>query len=371
MKTFYLTILIAVWCSLWPSAVLAATDAEANEIVTEYQRAQKLWIAEMKLAPNAAAVEVVKEKRPDVTEYSKRLKRLLNRYLDKEWSIKYGAWLLENDIDLTSGSQRALLNAVQKYHIASSEVGVFALAMVYLRQGNDAPKAGQIPLRSQGMKLLEDIKSKNPDPKIQGQAALGLALMLAPLGEDGGVVRQRLSNLREAVKKSAEIKVGDRTVADVVKDQLYIITHLSKGRVAPNLMGGDSAGRPIQLKDYRGKVVMLVFWSSYDAELERMKKALKMLRDLNQSKATEPFAILGVNRDNLVNLRSLEADRIVTWRNISDPEQKIAQAYHITSWPYCMVLDEKGVIQYSGALGSFADSVVAGLLSKKVEPAKP
>ena len=178
-------------------------------------------------------------------------------------------------------------------------------------------------------------------------------------------MRKRLENLREAVMKSADVKVAERTVGDIVKEELYIITHLSKGREAPNIIGGDSAGRPLQLKDYRGKVVMLVFWSSYDTELAEMSKALKMLRDLNQENVDKPFAVLGVNRDRLKNLRALEADRIVTWRNISDPEQKIAKAYYINSWPYCMVLDKKGIIRYSGMIGSFADAVVADLLAAK------
>ena len=56
---------------------------------------------------------------------------------------------------------------------------------------------------------------------------------------------------------------------------------------------------------------------------------------------------------------------------VSDPEQKIAKAYHISSWPHCMVLDKKGIIHYSGVLGAFADAVVADLLAAKPVPAAP
>lgn len=343
-------------------AVNAATEAEAAAITKEYGQVYRLWLGEMKLAPNAAAMEKVKKKRPDPAKYAKRLKRLINRDLDKEWSLKYGAWLLENDTDLSPGSQRALLNAVEKHHMASPRLGPFVLSMIYLNQRGEVSKPGQMTLRSRGMKLLDKIKTTNPEVKIQGQAALGLALMLSTLGEDGSVMRQRLANLREAIKKSADVKVGSVTVADIVKDQLFIITRLSKGREAPNIVGGDSAGRPVQLKDFRGRVVLLVFWSSFDTDLAQMNKALEILRNLNQTKSGQPFTILGVNRDNLRNLRALEADRIVTWRNISDPDQKIARQYHIGSWPYCMVLDKKGVIQYRGAIGSFANAVVNDLL---------
>ena len=364
MRIFGLGIALVAWCGLSPCSVMAATDVQARAIVSEFERAQKLWLTEMKLAPSAAAMEMIKKKQPDPSSYAKRLKTLLNRDLDKEWTLKYGAWLLKHDSNLKPGSQRALLNAVEKYHLGSPELGEFALAMVYLREGNEVVK-NKIPLQSRAIMILESIKTKNPHQQVQGQAALALALMYSSLGEGGDVMRKRLSNLREAVKKSADIKVEDRTVGDIVKEQLYIIMNLSKGREAPNLVGGDSAGRPIQLKDYRGKIVMLVFWSSFDIELEQMNRALEMLRRTNLANVDQPFVLLGVNRDDLKNLRALEADRIVTWRNISDPQQKIAKAYHIPSWPYCMVLDKQGVIHYSGALGSFAEAVATGLLANK------
>ncbi len=371
MKIYNLGTLLLACVLLAVTTASAATDAQASAITTEYERAQKLWLAEMKLAPNAAAMKVIQKKQPNPAEYGARLKRLLNHDLDKDWTLKYGAWLLENDTNLTTSSQRALLNAVEKHHLASPQLGSFAIAMIHLRQENGPRRIGQMPVRSRGMQLLEKIKTVNPDPRIQGQAALSLALMLSTLGEGGAVMRQRLANLREAVKKSADVKVANTTVADIVKKQLYIITHLSKGREAPNLKGGDSGGRPVQLVDYRGKVVLLVFWSSFDTELERMDKALKILRNLNQAHAEKQFAILGVNRDSLENLRALEADRIVTWRNISDPEQSIAKAYHISSWPFCMVLDQKGVIRYTGAIGTFVDAAISDLLKPRLPGKAP
>lgn len=365
MKIFNLSCYILVYVFFVVPFAGAATEAQAAAIITEYEDAQKLWLAEMKLAPNAASLQMIRKKQPDAAAYGKRLKRLLNRDLDKQWTLKYGAWLLENDTSLTASSQRALLNALEKNHIKSPQLGSFVMAMVYLRQNNEPMRAGKIPLRSRGMQLLEKIKITNPDPKVQGQAALSLALILSSLGEGGQVMRQRLANLREAVKKSADVKVGNTVVADIVKDQLYIITRLSNGREAPNLIGGDSAGRVVNLRDYQGKVILLVFWSSFDTDLARMDKALKILRRMNQINAEKPFAILGVNRDSLENLRALEADRIVTWRNISDPEGKIAKAYRIGSWPHCIVLDQDGVIRYGGAIGSFADAVVTDMLRSK------
>ncbi|MCP5535976.1 MAG: TlpA family protein disulfide reductase [Akkermansiaceae bacterium] len=350
----------------------AATDAEASAIIQEYDRLHRLWLTEMRLAPDARALDMIVKKRPDPTEYATKLKKLLARDLAHDWTLKYGAWLLENDqgIDeegnpsLKPESQRALLNAVEEHHVNSPLVGRFCIAMVHLNDSGEVPAPGSIPLKSRGMKLLEKIQKNNPDPKVQGQAALAASIMLGSLGDDPRIMEQRIKNIREAVIKSADVKVGNVTVADIARDELFKINNLSKGRTAPDIVGVDSGNRPLKLSDFRGKVVMLVFWSSWDPDASR---SLELLRKSAASKASQAFLILGVNRDSLTNLRSLEADRIVTWRNFSDPNQEIAKHYRIGSWPHCMVVDQEGVIQYRGVVGAFADAVASDLLQPKAD----
>lgn len=337
----------------------AATEEDARAVTQEYDRLHKLWLSEMRLATDARKLKLVAKKRPNPAEYGAKLKTLLRNDLAKDWTLKYGAWLLENDTALRAESQRALLNAVERHHMASPLLGRFCVAMVNLNDGREPPLPGRPSLRSRGMKMLEQVKKRNPDARVQGQAALALSIMLGNLGEDHRIMKQRIENLREAIVKSADVRIGEVTVADIAKEELFKIKNLSKGRVAPNIIGADAAGRRLQLTDYRGKVVMLVFWSSWDTEAAR---ALELLRKIASGKAGRPFVVLGVNRDSYNNLRQLEKDGITTWRNFSDPQQKIAKMYRIGVWPMCMVLDRKGVIQYRGAVGAFADAVANDLL---------
>lgn len=351
--------LLALFAFL-PSASEAATDAQAAEITQEYDRLQRLWLSEMRLAPDAQTRDTIVAKRPDPADFAARLKRLIRNDLNQEWALKYGAWLLENDTGLSAASQRVLLDAVQTHHLNSPELGFFCVAMVKLNDAGQLPPAGKLPVRSQGMKLLEQIKQTNPSEKVQGQAALALSMMLGSMGDSPRIMAQRIQNLREAIIKSADVKLGNTSVADIARDELFIINYLSKGKTAPDIVGSDSGGRPLKLSDYRGKVVMLVFWSSWD---NQAAKALELLRESAVSHLSKPFVLLGVNRDALVNLRALEADRLVTWRNFSDPNQTVARQYRIGSWPYCIVLDQKGAIQYKGPVGSFADAVANDLLA--------
>ena len=345
-----------------PVPLSAATEVEASELTQEYDRLQRLWLSEMRLAPDARARDLIAQKQPDPAEFAARLKKLLSRNLAHEWTLKYGAWLLEYDKGIKTSSQRALLNAVQNHHLRSSMLGPFCVAMVQLNDSGELAPAGKLPIRSQGMKLLEQIKQTNPNAAVQGQAALALSMMLGSLGDDPRIMAQRIENLREAIIKSADVRIGNTSVAEMARDELFRINHLSKGRTAPDIVGTDSGGRPIRLSDFRGKVVMLVFWSSWDPQAA---KALELLRKSVADHVDDAFIMLGVNRDSLPNLRALEADRLVTWRNFSDPAQSVAKQYRVSSWPYCMVLDQQGAIQYKGAVGSFAGAVVDDLLTNQ------
>ena len=340
----------------------SATREQAKAITQTFDQKYKLWQSEMILAKSAGAVKQVSMKRPDATAAAKRLKLLIQRDLAQDWTLEFGAWLLENDPKLLPKQQRALLNAVEKYHIKSPHVGRFCMAMVYLNQGGELPRLGQPPIRTRGMKLLEEIKKKNPDPKVQGLAALSLSILISDLGDDPRIIRRRILNIKEAIIKSAEVKVGEVTVADIAADELYKIKYLSKGRVAPDIKGFDASFAPLQLSSFRGKVVILVFWSSTDPEAGHM---FEILRKEVSDNVGKPIVVLGVNRDDIQKLRSLKKDDLVTWRNFSDADQKIAKAYRIARWPFCMVIDQNGVIQYRGNIGSFAEAVADSLILPK------
>ena len=208
--------------------------------------------------------------------------------------------------------------------------------------------------------ILEKIQANHPDKKIQGVAALGAAMILKTLGDDADLMRKRLTYLRKAIIQSSDIEVGGTTVAKLAEDELYIIRFLTKGRVAPDLIGTDSGGRPLKLSDHKGKVVLLLFWSSTILEADRV---IQITAEMVKKFQGRPFVVIGVNHDPLEKLRSLEADGIVTWPNFSDPANKLAAEYRVGSWPLVYVLDGERKIHYSGAQGSFAELTAEALLA--------
>ena len=53
------------------------------------------------------------------------------------------------------------------------------------------------------------------------------------------------------------------TVGEQAKTELHEIRHLSVGKQAQEIEGEDQDGKRFKLSDYRGKVVLLYFWSEY------------------------------------------------------------------------------------------------------------
>lgn len=74
----------------------------------------------------------------------------------------------------------------------------------------------------------------------------------------------RIETLFErAATEYANVKFRAGTIGEVATTELYDIRHLSVGRVAPDIVGKDQDGQAFRLTDYRGKVVLLYFWSEY------------------------------------------------------------------------------------------------------------
>ncbi len=359
MNQFRILKLIAAVSLMISVTLSAGTQTEASLIKKIYENDLNLWNAELRLAKDDVSREQVLERKPNPQEPSNKLKKILTRDLQHEWTLEYTAWVINHDDALKASAQRALLKAVETHHIRSSALGPFCIAMTKLNDRGEAKVVGK-SLRSRGIELLERVIKENPHTEVQGQAHLALSMMLASIGDDKLILTQRIKHIREAIVKSDKVKVGDVTVSDLAKDELYQINYLTTGRTAPELAGTDASGLSVKLSDYRGKVVMIVFWSGKSPYAEQ---TVKILNDTKRKRENKPFVILGVNSDSYSSLRRMEASGNITWKNISDSRQTLAKQYFIRTQPYCMVVDQQGIIRYRGIVGSFATAIADGLFN--------
>lgn len=141
---------------------------------------------------------------------------------------------------------------------------------------------------------LRGMLEKNPHRQVKGAACLALAqflhdkLRMANLADDRPELRERyaavfganyLPELRHrrdsglaseiealferAAVEFTDVKVRAGVVGEIAKLELYKIRKLSVGKPAPATEGVDQNGESFKLSDYRGKVVLLYFWSEF------------------------------------------------------------------------------------------------------------
>jgi len=143
--------------------------------------------------------------------------------------------------------------------------------------------------------FLRAVLEENPHEQVRAQACLALARFLSNrslrldvvLGDPKlarefadlygkeyleGLLRQDLAEgvreaealLTRAARDYGDVRLSDgETVAQKAEPELFGIRHLSVGKVAPEIEGVDQDGVRFKLSDYRGKVVLLDFWSEY------------------------------------------------------------------------------------------------------------
>ena len=143
-------------------------------------------------------------------------------------------------------------------------------------------------------KFLRTALEKNPHRNVQAVACLSLAqflndrLRMLQLVEDRPELAEcyeivfgknyltdlqrldraklatRVESLFErAAEEYADVKIRVGTIGEQAEFELYDIRHLGIGKQAPDIEGKDQDGQQFRLSDYRGKVVLLYFWSEF------------------------------------------------------------------------------------------------------------
>ena len=116
----------------------------------------------------------------------------------------------------------------------------------------------------------------------------------------------------------------------------------AKGSSA-NFVATDLRGRVIELKNYRGKVVLVDFWASW---CEPCKVAMPFYQEL-QKQFPEKLVVLGVSLDeDREALHAALRKRPVDFKILHDPSGKIAEYFSVEAMPSSFILDAKGRVQF-------------------------
>lgn len=149
------------------------------------------------------------------------------------------------------------------------------------------------------------------------------------------------------------VMTNSKTYSEVVAGDIRELQELAFGSPTPGMTLTDLQNVEFELKHDRGKVVVLIFWSSWCVPcLARVPEE----KDMQNGFAGDPFELIGVNSDQAADVARRTAEqRNMTWRNVWDgsgSESSMGKYFAIRGLPSAIVLDREGRI-----CGKFVGSI--------------
>lgn len=119
---------------------------------------------------------------------------------------------------------------------------------------------------------------------------------------------------------------------------------------APDLAAGDWINsEPLKLKDLRGRVVLIDFWTfgCYNC-----RNTLPFIKGWHDRYRDQGLTVIGVHspefdyEKNLENLRREVASLEIHYPVVSDNDYQTWDAYKVAAWPTLFLLDKQGRIRW-------------------------
>ncbi|MCL4180271.1 MAG: TlpA family protein disulfide reductase, partial [Verrucomicrobia bacterium] len=195
--------------------------------------------------------------------------------------------------------------------------------------------------------LLQAILEQNSAREVQAAACLALATMRkdeANYGAHKEAAAEAVRLFERLITEFGDVQRSESTLAQLAQPELYELRHLTIGRPAPEIVGEDLIGRQMRLSDYRGRVVVLTFWSAYPSGGGRpeLSTIRRLLDDF------PAVAALGVYCGEDLEL-AREIEQKLGWPSFRDGRSgPIATVWNNRGWPSVWILDSRGIIRHRG-----------------------
>lgn len=355
--------LIAGACGLlgWASA----DEIGMKNVLSDWQIKQSDWESALKTAESEDKKADLMKSSPDAVPVAKALWKQVGRDLQKSESQK--SYLLPAVVWFLDHPQ-AVAQAFPNGELAKKIIVLCLDSLentLFREQG--AGKVAHALSNSRELRcrvILEQIKDYNPFPEDQGLASLGLAMVMKEsagiLQDDVRLGAARAKLLKDAIIKCYDSKFGAVPVQEVIKEELYEIRNLYKGRIAPKISLPSTTDGKMQTIPFGDKPILVIFWSPQDMlSVQFLQKAASLRKEFPGMNVM-PIA-LGKSeliRDTLLNLGS-------DMNSLADEKAVAFKDYRVRFTPRVYLLDADGKILMRGTPDALFDANLYAVMNRK------
>ncbi len=345
MRHLLFLVLIALACQAQEPAV---TTLDVNQIILDFDNTIRAHSQKLIAAKSDAERATLSAQFPSPDKLAPTMLRIMQEHPDEMASMTAMSWLVTRATQLPQG-QVALQDLKEKH---AAKKGLLE-TIDFLSHAQ--PSVAEPVLRI--------IREKNPNIEEKAAATHGLGLCLFGQSEGNPADPKSKAALAEAVGFFTEMITAYKDVvcrgfklSDQAAAMLFEIENLNPGKACPEIEGKDSMGAVFKLSEYRGKVVVLVFWGSW---CHACHATLDGVRASVQAQA-DKVVMLGVNTDPLETYKQLATTQNISWRNWCDEYNRgpISAVWNIRHWPTIYVIDAKGIIRGKDVSAGQLDAVL-------------
>jgi cytochrome c biogenesis protein CcmG, thiol:disulfide interchange protein DsbE len=120
---------------------------------------------------------------------------------------------------------------------------------------------------------------------------------------------------------------------------------LDKGQAAPEIGLADLTGKPVELSELRGKIVLVDFWASW---CRPCRESLPVLEKLSQTYRNQGLVVVGVNIDKTPELAReflVKNKLALSFAVVNDRKHEVAARYAPPTMPSSYVIDREGRVR--------------------------
>ncbi len=123
---------------------------------------------------------------------------------------------------------------------------------------------------------------------------------------------------------------------------VYLTRDASLGRPAPGFSLLESDGGRVDLDSYRGRPVLLVFWTT---SCSICQHELPLLNRMAPEFASQGIALLAIHLGGSDEARDYMASNHIDLTSAADPDGQVGRAYHVVGVPRLVLIGSDGRVK--------------------------